>query len=122
MNYCIVLLCVLLNMLLLLVIFRLGDFPCADKYVGDILSSYFKFGVFLMYTIICFLITLGKTCDTNINDCSPDPCENNGTCTDLVNDFLCACASGFTGKDIKLGNNISRNKLLYLSVKMPWGQ
>ena len=62
-----------------------------------------------MYTMKCFLITLGNTCDTNINDCSPDPCKNGGTCTDLVNDFSCACASGFAGKDIKLGNNISRN-------------
>ena len=69
-----------------------------------------------MYIINWFLITLGNTCDININDCSPDPCENGGTCTDLVNDFSCACASGFTGKDIKLGNNISPKNLPHLSA------
>ena len=72
-----------------------------------------------MYTIQCFFRTLGKTCDTNINDCSPDPCKNGGTCTDLVNDFSCACASGFTGKDIKLGNNISRKIYHIFLYKCP---
>ena len=34
---------------------------------------------------------------TDIDDCSPSPCENGGTCTDLVDDFSCDCAAGFTG-------------------------
>ena len=32
-----------------------------------------------------------------INDCAGSPCQNNGTCTDLVGGFLCQCASGWTG-------------------------
>ena len=35
----------------------------------------------------------------DIDDCASTPCENNGTCTDLVADFQCACAAGFTGKN-----------------------
>lgn len=31
----------------------------------------------------------------DIDDCLPDPCENNGTCTDLVNDYQCNCMLGF---------------------------
>ena len=34
---------------------------------------------------------------TDIDDCLPSPCENGGTCTDLVDDFSCDCAAGFTG-------------------------
>ena len=33
----------------------------------------------------------------DIDDCNPDPCQNNGTCTDLVNDYQCDCVSGFNG-------------------------
>ncbi|XP_078667416.1 E-selectin-like [Branchiostoma floridae x Branchiostoma belcheri] len=36
------------------------------------------------------------TCE-HINDCSPNPCKNGGTCTDLVNGFQCECLSGYTG-------------------------
>ena len=33
----------------------------------------------------------------NINECAPAPCLNDGSCTDLVNAFLCACAPGYEG-------------------------
>ncbi|XP_030844550.1 uncharacterized protein LOC579853 isoform X8 [Strongylocentrotus purpuratus] len=33
----------------------------------------------------------------DINDCSPDPCENGGTCSNGVNTFTCACDPGYTG-------------------------
>ena len=32
----------------------------------------------------------------NINECSPNPCENGGTCTDLVNTYSCVCVPGYT--------------------------
>lgn len=35
---------------------------------------------------------------TDIDDCLTDPCENNGTCTDLVNDYQCGCVTGFNGR------------------------
>jgi len=31
------------------------------------------------------------------DDCDPNPCENNGTCTDGENSFTCDCVDGFTG-------------------------
>lgn len=36
---------------------------------------------------------------TDIDDCLPYPCQNNGTCTDLVNDYHCDCVAGFNGKN-----------------------
>ena len=41
----------------------------------------------------------GRNCSINIDDCTPNPCENGGTCTDLVNDFMCNCDEGFTGRN-----------------------
>ena len=40
----------------------------------------------------------GSSCE-EINDCNSDPCENGGTCTDLVNAYSCACVPGYTGDD-----------------------
>lgn len=32
-----------------------------------------------------------------MNECSSDPCFNEGLCTDLINGFACSCLDGFTG-------------------------
>jgi len=34
----------------------------------------------------------------DINDCESAPCANGGLCTDMVNDYTCACIAGYTGK------------------------
>ena len=33
------------------------------------------------------------------DDCYLNPCLNNGTCTDGVNDYNCTCVAGFVGKN-----------------------
>jgi Notch-like protein len=40
----------------------------------------------------------GERCERNIDDCSPDPCENGGTCRDGLDAFTCRCEPGFTGQ------------------------
>ena len=40
----------------------------------------------------------GEKCQTNINECVPDPCTH-GTCIDQVNDYLCTCELGYTDKN-----------------------
>ena len=47
-------------------------------------------------------------CLSDINDCSPDPCENGATCDDKVNDYTCTCMAGYDGK------NCSQSKLNHL--------
>ena len=32
-----------------------------------------------------------------IDECLPAPCENNGTCTDLLNGYNCTCDTGYEG-------------------------
>uniref|UniRef100_A0A3Q4HHJ3 Cubilin (intrinsic factor-cobalamin receptor) n=1 Tax=Neolamprologus brichardi TaxID=32507 RepID=A0A3Q4HHJ3_NEOBR len=39
----------------------------------------------------------GVNCDQNINECSSNPCQNGGTCTDGVNGFTCTCTTQWTG-------------------------
>jgi len=43
------------------------------------------------------LFCAGARCDTDVNECADDPCEHNGTCTDLINAFTCNCSPGYTG-------------------------
>ncbi|XP_038055904.1 protocadherin Fat 4-like [Patiria miniata] len=46
----------------------------------------------------------GEFCQDQINQCDPDPCQNEGVCTDLIGDYSCSCPPGFTGK--QCGTNI----------------
>ena len=39
----------------------------------------------------------------DIDDCQPQPCQNNGTCHDLVNDYRCDCVAGFNGTKCENG-------------------
>lgn len=39
----------------------------------------------------------GARCETNIDECSPNPCQNGGTCTDGVNSYTCDCPSDVSG-------------------------
>ena len=55
---------------------------------------------------------------SDIDDCYPSPCENNGTCIDGVNNYKCACVPGFEGKNCsigKLSNNFDQPILLFKS-------
>ena len=36
---------------------------------------------------------------SDTDDCYPNPCLNNGTCIDGVNDYKCTCVHGFVGKN-----------------------
>jgi thioredoxin-related protein len=35
---------------------------------------------------------------SDIDDCDPNPCKNDGTCNDEINDYTCNCVDGFSGK------------------------
>lgn len=42
-------------------------------------------------------------CQTDINECSSNPCLNNGICTDMINAFTCSCSIGYTGPQCQFG-------------------
>uniref|UniRef100_K1PT21 Sushi, nidogen and EGF-like domain-containing protein 1 n=1 Tax=Magallana gigas TaxID=29159 RepID=K1PT21_MAGGI len=51
-----------------------------------------------------FVFRVDVRVNPDIDECLPDPCHNNGTCTDLVNNYQCNCAAGFNGTNCE--NNI----------------
>lgn len=53
--------------------------------------------IYLLFYILLFAGYVGRLCEVNINECASEPCENAGTCEDLVNGYHCYCADGFTG-------------------------
>ena len=42
-------------------------------------------------------------CFSDIDECASDPCSNGGTCSDLVNKFVCNCPSGYGGVRCEAG-------------------
>jgi hypothetical protein len=40
----------------------------------------------------------GSRCQTNIDECDPNPCMNRGICVDAIAGFTCECPPGYTGK------------------------
>ena len=49
------------------------------------------------YQCICPTGFTGSHCESNIDDCAVNPCQNGGTCIDFVSDYKCYCNPGFIG-------------------------
>ena len=62
----------------------------------------------------------------DIDNCSPNPCQNDGECIDGIADFTCNCVEGFTGKkcgtsnilNIKMDYQIRSRKWVNTTIKM----
>ena len=58
--------------------------------------------IFLFYTDEkCFFYS-GMFCETEANECIPNPCLNGGTCIDELNNFECLCLPGFSGTNCQI--------------------
>ena len=44
----------------------------------------------------------GMFCETEANECIPNPCLNGGTCIDELNNFECLCLPGFSGSNCQI--------------------
>ncbi|WAR07582.1 TR11B-like protein [Mya arenaria] len=53
-----------------------------------------------------------EKCMPDTDDCALMPCMNNGTCTDLVNDFNCTCPGGISGNPESSQEELSEKELL----------
>ena len=68
--------------------------------------------------LVQFIIVDGRqvyqfilTIPLDTDDCYPNPCLNNGTCTDGVNDYNCTCVPGFVGKNCSNSKSFKINSL-----------
>ena len=61
------------------------------------------------YTCVCKYGYTGKNCESEVDPCAPNPCQNNGFCCRhgktwcahnnvALGKFQCYCASGYTGR------------------------
>ena len=41
----------------------------------------------------------GPDCSNDINECTVNRCQHEGTCNDLINSYACNCALGYTGRN-----------------------
>ena len=45
----------------------------------------------------------------DVDDCAGNPCRNNGTCVDMVSDFVCRCVDGWKGRTCSNRNQHCQN-------------
>ena len=47
-----------------------------------------------------------KNIFVDIDECVSSPCQNGGSCTDVVNGHTCNCVDGYDGPNCENGKNI----------------
>uniref|UniRef100_A0A8C5WE73 Crumbs cell polarity complex component 2 n=1 Tax=Leptobrachium leishanense TaxID=445787 RepID=A0A8C5WE73_9ANUR len=57
----------------------------------------FRYSQAAGYVCRCRAGFTGENCSVDIDECESEPCQNDGSCADLINGFMCNCAPGFTG-------------------------
>lgn len=67
-----------------------GTFTCFQFDSVDLRPAVLAL-VQLIITIFYFFL--------DINECSSNPCLNNGVCRDRINDYYCACSEDYAGKN-----------------------
>ncbi|XP_067874178.1 lactadherin-like isoform X4 [Heterodontus francisci] len=74
--------------------------PCQNGGLCELISR--RGDVFSEYTCKCPTGFQGIHCQTNVNDCASQPCNNGGQCVDLDAHYSCNCPSPYVGKSCQL--------------------
>ena len=49
----------------------------------------------------------------DIDECASAPCQNGGTCVDVINAYICNCAPGYEGENCETGDILSDILVVY---------
>ena len=49
----------------------------------------------------------------DFDECDSSPCQNGGSCTDIVNGHTCNCVAGYDGTNCENGNNARLFEMSY---------
>ena len=60
----------------------------------------------LLYHLLSLLYDITSLIHSDIDDCTPNPCKNNATCTDGLASYSCNCPKGFTGINCEISKTI----------------
>ena len=47
----------------------------------------------------------GDLCESEVDECSSQPCLNGGVCTDAQAEYVCKCVPGYGGKNCDKGEH-----------------
>ena len=53
----------------------------------------------------------------DIDECDSSPCQNGGSCTDIVNGHTCNCVAGYDGANCENGSN-ARFLKCFINIKI----
>lgn len=73
---------------------NLPDFICFHDMHPKIVQHFL---FFLLCSWQCVPGYQGVNCEYEVDECQNQPCQNGGTCIDLVNHFKCSCPPGTRG-------------------------
>lgn len=54
----------------------------------------------VVFSLQCMPGYTGQNCEIEINECQSHPCQNGGTCIDLVGHYICSCPPGTLGMPV----------------------
>ena len=89
--------------------------------LGDETICLFQFeNYYTVQAFCCFKIILFCVPHLDIDECASSPCLNGATCTNLLDQYQCACKPGYTSHRCEIGNLIiGWNFFLSTSLKFP---
>lgn len=61
-------------------------------------------------------LKMNTSINSDIDECATQPCQNNGSCLDIVNGYRCFCTNGFTGKNC--ANDTCKYEYIQINIYM----
>lgn len=73
-------------------------------FISEFQAAHMHFCGFVTQIFFCFF-NKGVNCDTEIDECASEPCQNGALCNDHVGFYTCTCAAGYEGAQCEVDIN-----------------